>query len=83
LILSSSRWFEVEHRRAIDGNGTGRIGRWNFVAASGGGGISRCCAGRIGKVSAAREKETEQTLKMMFDLGCVKPEEVAKEVAEW
>ena len=27
-------------------------------------------------LSAAREKETEQTLKMMFDLGYVKPEEV-------
>jgi uncharacterized protein (DUF169 family) len=27
-------------------------------------------------LSAAREKETEQTLKMMFDLGYVKPEEI-------
>jgi uncharacterized protein (DUF169 family) len=27
-------------------------------------------------LSPAREKETEQTLKMMFDLGYVKPEEV-------
>ena len=27
-------------------------------------------------LSSAREKETEQTLKMMFDLGYVKPEEV-------
>lgn len=29
-------------------------------------------------LSPAREKETEQTLKMMFDLGYVKPEEVPK-----
>jgi uncharacterized protein (DUF169 family) len=29
-------------------------------------------------LSAAREKETEQTLQMMFDLGYVKPEEVPK-----
>jgi len=29
-------------------------------------------------LSPAREKETEQTLKMMFDLGYVKPEEVAQ-----
>jgi uncharacterized protein (DUF169 family) len=29
-------------------------------------------------LSAEREKETEQTLKMMFDLGYVKPEEVAQ-----
>jgi len=29
-------------------------------------------------LSAAREKETERTLKMMFDLGYVKPEEVAQ-----
>ena len=29
-------------------------------------------------LSPAREKETEQTLKMMFDLGYVKPEDVAQ-----
>jgi hypothetical protein len=29
-------------------------------------------------LSAAREKGTEQTLKMLFDLGYVKPEEVAQ-----
>jgi len=69
-----------------------RIGRKNlgsadFAAASGGSGISGCGASGTGNcaegacthnipLSPPREKETEQTLQMMFDLGYVKPEEV-------
>ena len=59
-----------------------------LVAASGGGGAEvytipenhlNCAVGAYVHniaLSPAREKETEQTLKMMFDLGNVKPEEV-------